>query len=183
MAGGTDYSAHKLQELILYIATRSLGDPYFGRTKLNKVLFFSDFDAFRRTGRSITGAVYQHLPQGPCPHQLLPALDGLAGQIAQVKEPTYAGTQLRLVALRQANLTTFSGTEIAIVEEVLSELGPLTNTQVSDLSHETVAWRLTESNDEIPYGTAILSSDLPTEDDLRWLEGVAERERMGTASG
>ncbi len=183
MAGGIDYSPEKLQELILYVSSRSLSDPRFGKTKLNKILFFSDFQAYRQIGQSITGAVYHHLPQGPCPHQLLPALNALAGQIAEVPEPTYAGTQKRLVPLRPPDLSAFSGTEVAIIEGVLTDLRPLTNQQVSELSHETVAWRLTEDQDEIPYGTAVLSSDEPTDDDLRWMEGAVSSEALGTATG
>lgn len=182
MPGGVDYSPRKLQELILYVSSRSLADPWFGKTKLNKILFFADFGAYKRTGCSITGAVYQHLRQGPCPHQLLPALDGLAGQIIEVPEPTYAGTQKRLVPMRVPDLADFTGTEVAIVEEVLSNLAPLTNQQVSELSHATVAWRLTELHDEIPYGTAVLSSDEPTDEDLRWLEEVAGHESLEAAA-
>ena len=33
----------KFRELILYIAQESEGDPNFGATKLNKILFFCDF--------------------------------------------------------------------------------------------------------------------------------------------
>lgn len=163
------YDARKLQELIVYVAARSLSDSRFGMTKLNKILFFSDFGAFRQTGQSITGAVYQHLPQGPCPHQLLPALSALGDDVVEAEEPTFAGPQKRLVPRRQAELERFSGAEIAVVEEVLSELRPLTNKQAGDLSHETMAWRLTDDRQEIPYGTALLSSDEPTDGDLDWL--------------
>ena len=58
MAGGREYDAGKLGELIVYIVENSLGDPYFGKTKLNKILFAADFEAYRQRGRSITGADY-----------------------------------------------------------------------------------------------------------------------------
>lgn len=176
MAAAFDYEPDKLRELVLYVAGRSRNDPRFGLTKLNKILFFSDFGAYRRTGRPITGAVYQHLPQGPCPHQLLPVLGALKREsaVVEVLEPTYGGTQKRLVPLREADLSSFSGVEIAAVEEAITLLASLTNQQASDLSHETMAWRLTTEHQEIPYGTAILSSDEPTDEDLLWLKGVAE---------
>lgn len=167
-----EYEPEKLQELIVYVSDRSAGDRYFGKTKLNKILFFSDFKAFRTRGRSITGAAYQRLPQGPCPHQLLPAIGALGEAIFERQEPTYAGVQKRLVPTRGANLSIFEAEEIAIVDQVLEELRPLTNTQVSDLSHETMSWRLTEDYSEIPYGTALLGSDPPTAEDLAWLEGL-----------
>lgn len=167
-----EYSEDKLKELIVYFSMRSLDDPHFGKTKLNKMLFFSDFDAFRSLGTPITGAVYQHLPQGPCPLRLLPVLEQLKGDVIEVPEQVFGYTQHRLVATRSPDLEMFSKDEIVVMEGVLARLRPLTNKQASDLSHETMAWRLTDDKQEIPYGTALLSSDEPSEDDLAWLEGA-----------
>jgi hypothetical protein len=77
----------------------------------------------------------------------------------------------------------FTGTEIAIVDQVTDELRQLTNQQVSDLSHDTMAWRLTSDRDEIPYGTALLSTDEPTAEDLAWVEEVARREGLEPKAG
>lgn len=175
-----NYNAEKLQELIVYIARRSAGDHRFGSTKLNKILFYSDHQAYRRFGRPITGAKYQHLKLGPCPQQFLPAMATLrdSSSIREVEESTYGGPQRRIVALREADLSLFTGVEIAVVNDVIEELRPLTNTQVSDESHETVAWRLTSVKQEIPYGTALLSSEIPTDEDLAWLQEVSSGERM-----
>src|SRR5258708_19742785 len=65
----------KLAELILFISERSEGDPRFGAGKLNKLLFYSDFGAYRLFGKSITGQQYQNLSNGPAPRRLaaLPA--------------------------------------------------------------------------------------------------------------
>lgn len=175
MAGGRPYDADKFKELIVYVADRSQDDPRFGKTKLNKILFFSDFTAYGTQGKSITGADYQHLPQGPCPHQLMPALSALKSEGAAIVrgESTYGGTQQRVIALRDPRLDNFTSQEIAVVGRVLDRLRPLTNTEVSELSHETVAWQVTAENDEIPYGAALFSSDLPSEEDLAWLREVA----------
>ncbi|HZQ34888.1 MAG TPA: hypothetical protein VFD32_03070 [Dehalococcoidia bacterium] len=51
-----EIDSRKLGELILYVAEKSSDDPRFGATKLNNILFFSDFLAFGQLGRSITGA-------------------------------------------------------------------------------------------------------------------------------
>lgn len=177
-----NYSPDKLRELIVYISHKSLGDPRFGKVKLNKILFFADFAAFRRSGQSITGAVYQHLPQGPCPQQLLPVLGGMGNDVIEMTEPVGSYVQKRLVPLRASDLDAFSGQEISIVDAVLDELRPLTNRQVSDLSHETVAWRATHDGQEIPYGTALLSSDEPTDEDLAWLKEVVNSAAVGSSA-
>jgi hypothetical protein len=59
--------ARKLAELMVYIATRSDEDLNFGVTKRNEILFYSDFIAYSRHERSITGFEYVRLPFGPCP--------------------------------------------------------------------------------------------------------------------
>lgn len=52
---------------MLYIAKRSLTDPYFGYVKLNKILFYADFVAYGELGKPITGATYIRNLYGPTP--------------------------------------------------------------------------------------------------------------------
>ena len=58
----------KLRELILYICRASESDEAFGKVKLNKLLFFSDFSAYVDLGQSITRQDYKKLKQGPVPN-------------------------------------------------------------------------------------------------------------------
>lgn len=157
----------------MLVAERSQDDPHFGMTKLNKILFFTDFTAYQRTGQSVTGATYQHLDQGPCPQQLIPVIRALGDGVRQMEEQTYAGTQRRLQPTRPADVAMFSGTDISILDEILRLLRPMTARQASDLSHDTMAWRLTKDRQEVPYSTAVLSEEAPTDEDVAWLEGVA----------
>ena len=57
----------KLEQTILYIARVSQDDPHFGIAKLTAILFYADFEAYRRLGHSITGATYKHFDRGPAP--------------------------------------------------------------------------------------------------------------------
>lgn len=175
MAGGIAYDPYKLRQLVLYIADRSIDDSRFGKTKLNKILFFADFTAFQLLGHSVTGAQYQHLPNGPGPHQMLPILNGLQsdGAILIRGEETFVGIQQRVVPVWDPDPTAFLPEEVAIIDRVVDVLRPLTNFEVSELSHQTVAWRLTTNYQEIPYGAAVFSTSEPSEDDLLWLKEVA----------
>jgi len=51
------FQPEKFRELILYIARKSEDDPKFGAVKLNKILFFSDFAAFRAFGKIVSQRV------------------------------------------------------------------------------------------------------------------------------
>ena len=155
------YDERKLTELVVYVADRLAGDRAGGSTKLNKVLFFADFTHVRRHGSPITGAEYQHLSYGPAPRRLLPIRQLLVerGDAELVEEEFLGRKQHRLVARRPADLSTFSGDELATIDHVLDDLAGLTATQVSTLSHEEAAWRHTDDGDAIPYELALVPKE------------------------
>src|SRR5713226_2593184 len=65
---------NKLIELIVHLSSLSEGDEYWGAIKLNKLLFYIDFVAYRRFGKSVTGQEYQAQKQGPTPRRLPPLM-------------------------------------------------------------------------------------------------------------
>jgi len=121
-----------------------------GSAGLSEVLYFADFAHARRTGRSITGALYQRLPHGPAPRRLGPVRDRLvAGGEAEMAD--------RLVPRRPPDLSRFRGDELATVDGVLDDLAPLTATQVSARVHADPGWRLTADGETIPYAAATIA--------------------------
>ena len=156
-----DVNADKrLRELILHVSSKCCDDPTFGATKLNKVLFFSDFLSYAQTGKAITGAEYQKLPQGPAPKRLVPVRKELErkGALAIQQIPMGTIVQKRPVALLPADLGDFSGEEIARVDKVIEVLRGHSAATVSAVSHKR-AWRITGDNESIPYEAALLSDD------------------------
>src|SRR5687767_12671710 len=109
MAGGRNYDAQKLKQLVLFIAEQCEADRTFGSVKLNKILWNADFAAYRELGQSITGARYQHQPEGPVLLPMLPVVreleaQGAARQIQGSEGPRHR----RLIALTQPDLTDFT---------------------------------------------------------------------------
>lgn len=153
------YDEAKLAELVVLVAGRLSDDRAGGATKLNKVLYFADFAHFRRTGRSITGAEYQKLPQGPAPRRLLPVREKLLrDHSVELRIETFLGyTQHRLVPLRDADAAIFSAEELETVDEVLADLRNLTAKQVSDLSHAEPGWLLVDEGEVIPYEASLIA--------------------------
>jgi len=176
------FDEKKLRQLILYVAARSATDPNFGKTKLNKILFYSDFQAVRTLGDPITWATYVHRQFGPCPSGIEVTLKDMReeGDIAIVPESVFSLTQERIVAAISPELNMFDAREIAFVDEVLSHLGGLNNSEVSEMSHKTMAWKLTNMNQQIPYGLALFSSQEPNEEDTAWLESVSASGSVGS---
>ena len=152
----------KFAELLLYVAKTCANDPSFGATKLNKVLFFADFIAYRKRQRSITGATYQKLPYGPAPKCLLPAQTTLvrSGRLAIQELDHHGTTQKRPVALRDPDLSVFEADEIAIVDSVIRQLCGMSAVEVSEMSHG-FWWQIADMKEEIPLPVALV--ELPTE--------------------
>jgi hypothetical protein len=175
---GTNFS-----ELMLYISSRCEADPTFGAVKLNKILFYSDFYAYRTLGESITGATYQKLPEGPAPREMLPERRRLIQSDRATLEPRpyFSGVQHRVVPSAKYNFQTIdeyiSPQQREVVEEVISFFEGKTAREVSDYSHREPGWNLVDFREDIPYETAWLSTDPPEEDERNLAEDLASKDR------
>lgn len=164
----------RLRELILYIAERSQDDPKFGATKLNKILYYSDFVSFREYGEPITGAQYMKLDKGPAPTHLVPVRKEMlaSGEIALESRQYYTYQQTVLKPLRKPNLQVFKARDIALVDAIIRELRQLDASELSDLSHNR-AWQIANEREAIPYEAIFLSDASLTEDDIAWAQELA----------
>ena len=151
-------SEEKLAELVLYVAEQLRDDAPGGATKLNKVLYFAEFRHMRRFGKPITGVSYRKLPQGPAPRRFRPVRDELIGSgAARLEVDDYFGVPLhRLIPIRPANRSLFTDDELATVDQVVKALWGKSASDVSELSHQEVGWRILDMNEDIPYASAYL---------------------------
>jgi len=173
-----NYDERKLTELLVYIADRLMSDNAGGATKINKLLFFSDFAHVRRTGSPITGAEYQKLEHGPAPRRLKPIRDQLVelGEAEIAMEDFLGYSVHRLIPKRPADTSVFQAAELATVNKVIADLDGLNARQVSDLSHEEAGWRAVQFGETIPYEAALLgATQLSTPTTRRLERSVAER--------
>lgn len=157
----------QLRELILYISRVCYADLNFGPVKLTKILWLADILAFRRFGKSITGASYQKLPFGPAPVLMKEVMEEMKqdGALHIQDIDLLQLTQKRPIALKSANLESFSGDEIAIVHQVLEQLQGKTGAEIGEMSHG-IAWQIAEMGEVIPYETAAFLSPVQSVSDL-----------------
>lgn len=149
----------RLRELILFVAAECQDDPKFGATKLNKILWWSDFLAYAQHGKPITGVEYMRLGKGPVPRRLKPIREAMEaeGDLVTTEVPTYGGyTQQRVVPRRAARLDVFTQEQVAIVSHVIKALWHKTAAGVSTLSHGK-AWEVADDRSSIPYEAVFLS--------------------------
>lgn len=164
----------KLRELILYIAARMERDEHAGqgRIKLAKLLWLSDFEAFRRFGRSITGARYVADELGPAPVDELLALRDLEGSGYLILEPGYDRQRLPR-AKRPPNTELFDEGELAVVDEMLGRYRTWTGKQLVDLAHEFPGYRIAELGQDVPYRSVHISAEGPTDGDIARAQELA----------
>ncbi|NQW24142.1 MAG: SocA family protein [SAR202 cluster bacterium] len=157
-----DFTEDKFKNLILYIAKKSKEDKRFGAIKLNKILYYADFDAYRRLGQSITGATYQRLDEGPAPRELVPVRERMIGESIEIKKaPIGRYTQQRIVALVEPDESLFGEAELRIVDQVLEAMWPMNGKQVTALSHTEPGWIEAETQCDIEYETAWMRNGEP----------------------
>ncbi|HKI05938.1 MAG TPA: Panacea domain-containing protein [Thermoanaerobaculia bacterium] len=170
-------SDRKFRELILFVAQESENDENCGATKLNKILFYADFEAYRKLGQPISGQKYQKLERGPAPKGAVPVISEMekAG-LCKWEDREYFGLPLKkLIPRRDSDLSVFAPEELDIARAVINELWDLNAAEVSDLSHDFVGWQAASLGEEIPYETAFVGKPRPlTPDELAWAHEVIQ---------
>jgi len=158
-----EFHREKLAELILYISEQCADDPAYGAVKLNKILYYADFDAYRLLGAPITGAQYRKLSEGPVPRDLVEVRMELedAGRLRLEERRWFNRMQKRPVVVggQGANVELFSREELSAVQDVIAFFFGKSAREVSDYSHREPGWILAEDREDIPYETAWLDGD------------------------
>jgi hypothetical protein len=178
----------KLTELVLYIGAKCALDEHYGVLKLNKILFYADFNAHRALGSAITGVEYRKYTHGPAPVMMkdLRARLHRDGDAFEYMNPLDAlnadGEEMfekRLLPRRGPKMELFTAREIALVDQVIERLRPMTGKQVSLMSHRHPGWEMAQMEGTIPYCSALLPEDDTgrplSAKDRAWADGVAAR--------
>ena len=166
----------KFREAIVYIADRCKEDRKFGAVKLNKILYYSDFRAYRSLRQSITGSEYQHLSEGPAPRGLLDIRQSLIedGSIELQRRMYFNRVQHSITAIREPDLSVFRQDELDIIDEVIEDLWNMNGSEVSELSHQEIGWQVTKESETIPHRTAWISAQPLSPEQIDLGKEVAE---------
>jgi len=151
-AGFQDVSVDKIRNAILFFCKDGI---YM--TKLNKLLFYSDFRHFKENTLGITGLKYKHLPYGPVPEYYKTILDMLvaSGDLkVDIKDfGNYIGELYTSVV--KPDFSVFSEDELRVLLEIKKRFADLSSAEISDISHKEKAWNETEENELISYRYAM----------------------------
>jgi len=111
----------RLTDLVHHVIARSRpGD--LGATKLNKVLWYADITQYRRTGRTISGALhYTKLKYGPAPNGIQQTLEFLKarGIVEEKIVATPVGERREYKSLQAPPENIFDDAEAGVVAEIV----------------------------------------------------------------
>ena len=156
------YSIEKIANSILFFLEKDVQS--LGKTKLMKLLFYTDKFHLQSFGRSVFGDTYNKLPQGPVASLTLNTINSLNEtdnedlQEYSDKLSEYIGTQniqryqyssMEFIPKKAFDKAFFSKSEIEIMNKVVKKFKTYTATQISDLSHETPEYQSTADTEVI----------------------------------
>ena len=131
----------KTTHVILYFAECT--QPY--KTKLNKLLFYSDFDHFRSNAQSITGLKYAAIPHGPVPNHYEYLFEALVDEGIIRKEYSIIGNgeveQILPSGMMKFDASLFSPSELESIKYIAEKFKDTTATDIAELSHQEPAWK------------------------------------------
>ena len=118
------------------------------KTKLNKLLFYTDFTYFKYFGRSISGCEYAAIDMGPVPdnYKLIFGLLEEENFIHSTIEPIQEKEVEKYFPSQSFNESIFNDSEKATLSLICSTLGNLKTQSLIDKSHDEVAWQINSVN-------------------------------------
>jgi putative zinc finger/helix-turn-helix YgiT family protein len=154
--GNRKVDLERLTQMMVYFA-----QPGVVLTKLLKLLWYSDFLAYKRLSVSLSGAVYRRLQFGPVPEEYRQLLDHAEREgylrteidTFSTEEGTKEGTVYRAVA--EFLPDAFNPDELLVLETIRTRFANMHAKATVRMTHSEEAWRETPELEVIPYDRAL----------------------------
>jgi transcriptional regulator with XRE-family HTH domain len=146
---------YKFKQVFLYVLTRCAAKPNVGKTVINKLLYFADFNYYEKYWESITGVDYIKMPRGPVPQVMDAVIAQMEKehQIKQMEIPYFQYMQQRIIPLVSPDLTAVNGQEMVEIDEVIKKYGDWNAEKLSERSHGDMPRKATKKEGGvISYG-------------------------------
>ena len=168
----------KFIEAVLYIGERSENDPYFGVSKLARLLYYSDCGAYALQGKPITGTTYIHFPHGPYPENWYQARMQMeqSGAITMLRDSHAQGYhRYGLLTNRPANREALAPEELEELDFQLDRFSSYSAAAIEDYSQCEAAWLVTEDGQPMAYELAGSTAPPLSQNSIRHVMEVAKR--------
>ncbi len=150
--GYLPFQPEKLMDMIAFFASDKDG---VYKTKMNKLLWYTDFLHYRYYGVSVSGTSYVHLPYGPVADQYALFLNHLLREERiNVREVFFANGSGEILVTVQPDDQAFSASEMEVLKAVHEHFRAMTSKDISSLSHEEEGYLETKEGQAISYNYA-----------------------------
>lgn len=150
--GFSEMNCDKLQEMIRTLIMKEGGSVC--PTKLNKEMFYADFQHFRYYGHSISGLQYRALQYGPVPEHYDTIYDNVDG-IAKESVIQFDTESIRLHLITPIEKSNLTDKELKTLSMVSDKFNALKTSEVVEISHKESAWlNHVAGHNLIPYSEA-----------------------------
>lgn len=154
-------NVQKFKEVLLYILEKVGALPNVGKTVLCKLLYFVDFDYYEKYEEQLIGASYQKEAYGPLPTEFLQIVTQMErdNELQEVHGKYFDREQIKYLPLRSPNLRHLNANELAMIDDVLRRHAHRSATEIRDLAHRDVPWRVHEMHEIIDYESVFYRDD------------------------
>lgn len=138
----------KIKSMIAYFArfTKNLFS-----VKLMKLLWYSDALSYQRTGKSMTGLVYTHMPMGALPIGFreiceLNSVDREPEEICETIRFRFAPKNIDMI-----DESLFTLEELSVLKDVCERFENISGTELSEIMHEEDIYKFTEEKQVLDF--------------------------------
>ena len=149
---GFDYE--KLCAMVLFFANKS---TELLKTKLMKLLNYSDMVFYKENGISISGLRYAHLPYGPVPDNFDIILGKMAADHLAHIEVVYDGAYEKHQVIPECDVPKgiLSDAETEVLNRIYEKFKNFGSVEISDYSHKEKGYNATKTGQIISYAYAM----------------------------
>ena len=149
--GNTALSLEKAVDMIKYLAASDRVTELY-KSKLMKLMWYSDALAYQKRNRAITGLVYQVTPIGilPLGHDAIVNLPGVPSREIEVGEVSTCYFKLH----EKAASSFLTSEETAIIDMVIDKLGQMSGGELTQLRRREIAVCKAEPGEPVPFSHA-----------------------------
>uniref|UniRef100_UPI0040573591 type II TA system antitoxin MqsA family protein n=1 Tax=Acetatifactor sp. TaxID=1872090 RepID=UPI0040573591 len=144
--GYTVLNIEKIKKLLVYFSTYV---PSLYKVKLMKLLWYTDAEAYKQFGHSITGLVYQHMPLGAVPiaHDKLMGLSCIS--VEEEEHDLYVA--YKILPASEVNISGLSLDELRILQKITDYFKNFTTKEIVNYMHGENAYSQTNHKDIIEF--------------------------------
>lgn len=150
--GFSKFDLDKFTNMVLYFAQNN---PKLSKTRLNKLLFYSDFRFFKENSVSISGTTYIHDYYGPVPSDFELLYTLLKDNDEIETKPFNDGHGEMFISAQEFNKNLFTNEELKVLKTVSDDFKDYNAKKITDYSHQEKAYQDTKMKAVIPYNYAL----------------------------